>query len=78
MSGKGQNLSEFMAIDALMSEYILENPSRFAEWMARQDRKVKPSLRTPSLSTDDIVFVLASQNAMARRIIDSAALMGGL
>jgi hypothetical protein len=78
MVRQGQNLSEFMAIDALMTEYILENPSRFAEWMARQDKMVKPSLRSASLSTDDIVLVLQTQNVLARRILESASLMGGL
>lgn len=75
----GMNMREFLSIDALMAEYIMENPSRFAEWLHRQDKMVKPSLRTRSLSTDETVLVLASQTAMARRMLNaSASIFGGL
>lgn len=75
----GMNMREFLSIDALMAEYILENPSRFAEWLARQDKMVKPRLRTPSLSTDNVAIVLATQTAMARHMLAaSASMFGGL
>jgi hypothetical protein len=75
----GMNMREFLSIDALMAEYILENPNRFAEWLNRQDKMVKPSLRTRSLSTDETALVLATQTAMARRMMAaSASMFGGL
>lgn len=68
----GETLVEFLSIDALMAQYILENPSRFAEWLARKDRDVPASRRSPTLSTDDVAEVLASQNVIARRLMRTA------